>query len=141
MDSRWRVRGPFSTLELELDPARSDASSRDASLRHARELAFAARSSDREVARVLREVLARLGGTSPRAARAEDVTEEILFAVRAGLLAVRPLPVRTVVVTLGPVEDDALGPEPEPTGSRSSWSTRTDTRCPGRRTGSNVTAA
>jgi hypothetical protein len=114
------VKGALGTLELELDPAQSDASSREESRRYARQLARDFTYGDPEARRALREVYERLRGFSwgpiqrenldigsPRAAA---VAEEILFAARNGRLVVRPLSVRNVFVRLEGEEEELLGP-------------------------------
>jgi hypothetical protein len=71
----WTVRGPFGSVEVELDPAASlDAASGEASLRELRRLVYDFKYRDPEARRVVFAVHARLQGLGSTAAgRGDDL--------------------------------------------------------------------
>jgi len=108
----WRVRLPFGDIELELHPVSVDAATREASVREVRRLVDELRHRQPSVRRVVLEVYARVRGLSATTPPRDDVVgEELLAAARAGILGVRRIERRAVVVPDAAPSSEVLGPD------------------------------
>jgi peptidoglycan hydrolase-like protein with peptidoglycan-binding domain len=106
---RLRIQRPSCDLEIELFPSDSPAAARAASLRELRQLIFDSARREPNACRAVREIVTRLRGghvAAPEAqhgdigsTRAQAMSDEVLFAARAGWILARRLQPRSVGLT------------------------------------------
>jgi hypothetical protein len=118
-DRRWRLRGPFGDVDIEVGWGTTDRKTRDESLRELQWLLYDFRYGSREVRRIVSEVHAALTGI-PSAGesldfgspRGEAIRNDLHWAAQSGQLVVLKREVRSVVVPLEEDPESVLGPDP-----------------------------